>query len=210
MCADKKSVKTGGAKLREIAVGAQSGFADGDAVVWNSADQFKRSIDVDAQRLQIAIVYTEYARAHSQRPVHFFRCVNFDERLHAQLAAQSDEVAEERILQSGGDKEKAVGVIGASFPNLPGIKNKILAQNRKLHDLASIAQVFQRAPANSRACARATGSNGSRITPREGEAGFSSATMFKPSRHSAAEKSRSGVAAFTPYFSAVSGKTRLR
>src|SRR5207245_8767680 len=66
------------------------------------------------------------------------------------------------------------------------------------------------APAFCRDCASSIGSNGSRITPREGEAGFSSARTFKPSRHSAAEKSRSGVAALTPYFSAVSGKTRLR
>src|SRR6266851_4138609 len=69
---------------------------------------------------------------------------------------------EERILQSGGDKEKAVGVIGASFPNLPGIKNKILAQNRKLHDLASIAQVFQRAAEKFSLC-----EHGKRASPGE-------------------------------------------
>src|ERR1700674_3468213 len=34
--------------------------------------------------------------------------------------------------------------------------------------------------------------------------------MLSPSRESAAEKSRSGEAALTPYFNAVSGRTRLR
>src|SRR5437762_7439650 len=66
------------------------------------------------------------------------------------------------------------------------------------------------APADSREVARATGSNGSRRTPPEGEAGFSSATTLRPGRVSAAEKSRRGVAAATPYLSAVSGKTCLR
>jgi len=66
------------------------------------------------------------------------------------------------------------------------------------------------APAPASDCASPTGSNGSRKTPREGDAGFSSAITFNPSRKSAAEKSRNGVAAFTPYFSAVSGKTCLR
>src|SRR6266705_621769 len=46
-----------------------------------------------------------------------------------------------------------------------------------------------------------------KITIREGETAFNSATTFKQSRHSAAEYSRSCVAAFTTYFSAVSGKT---
>ena len=44
------------------------------------------------------------------------------------------------------------------------------------------------------------------MTPREGEAGFSSAMTLMPSRESAAAKSRSGVAALTPYLSAVSGQ----
>src|SRR5882724_11821970 len=66
------------------------------------------------------------------------------------------------------------------------------------------------APADSREVARATGSNGSRRTPREGDAGFSSAKTLGPGRVSAAEKSRRGVAAATPYLSAVSGKTCLR
>src|SRR5207253_5437496 len=35
------------------------------------------------------------------------------------------------------------------------------------------------APADSSACARATGSKGSRRTPREGEAGLSSASTFR-------------------------------
>ena len=46
--------------------------------------------------------------------------------------------------------------------------------------------------------------------PREGEAGLSSAMTLSASRESAAEKSRTGEAAFTPYFRAVSGRTRLR
>src|SRR5579871_6726278 len=66
------------------------------------------------------------------------------------------------------------------------------------------------APADSSEVARATGSKGSRKTPREGEAGFNSARTLMPGRKSAAGKSRSGVAAATPYLSAVSGKTCLR
>src|SRR5579859_5668893 len=66
------------------------------------------------------------------------------------------------------------------------------------------------APADSSEVARATGSKGSRKTPREGEAGFNSARTLMPGRKSAAGKSRSGVAAATPYLSAVSGKTFLR
>jgi len=48
------------------------------------------------------------------------------------------------------------------------------------------------------------------MTPTEGEAGLSSAITFRASRESTAAKSRTGEAAFTPYLSAVSGRTRLR
>src|SRR6266576_857229 len=50
----------------------------------------------------------------------------------------------------------------------------------------------------------------SRRTPRLGEAGLSSAITLIPGRVSAPGKSRSGDAACTPYFSAVSGSTFLR
>jgi len=48
------------------------------------------------------------------------------------------------------------------------------------------------------------------MMPREGEAGFNSAMTLRASRERAAAKSRTGDAAFTPYLSAVSGRTRLR
>ncbi len=145
MRADQESVKTGGAELHEIVVGAQTGFADGDAVVGNAADQFERSIYINGQRLQIAIVYTQDARPGGEGAIEFFAGVNFDERLHSNLAAKYDEVAKKRIFESGYDEEKTVGVVGASFPNLPGIEDKILAQNRELDGLAGIAEIFQRA-----------------------------------------------------------------
>jgi hypothetical protein len=66
------------------------------------------------------------------------------------------------------------------------------------------------APESQSPVANSTGANGSRKTPRDGDAGFNSAITFNPSRASAAEKSRSGVAAFAPYFSAASGSTILR
>src|SRR5215467_4677152 len=66
------------------------------------------------------------------------------------------------------------------------------------------------APADSSEAARATGSNGSLIMPRDGEAGFNSERTLIPGRVRAAAKSRKGVAAATPYLSAVSGKTFLR
>src|SRR5690242_20954871 len=62
------------------------------------------------------------------------------------------------------------------------------------------------APADSRERASSDGSKGSRITPREGEAGFNSAITLSPGLEREAEKSRKGVAAFTPYFRAVRGR----
>src|SRR5258708_22865722 len=125
MRADEESVKTGGVKFYEIAVCAQSGFADGDAVVRNAADQLERSIDVNTQRLKIAVVYPQNASTGCERAVEVFARVDLDQGLHADFAAENDQVEKERIVKRGDNKEKAVGVIGGCFPHLPRIENDI-------------------------------------------------------------------------------------
>ena len=57
MGANEKSVETGGVQLHQIIVGAQAGFADGNAIIRDAADQFERSIKADRERSYIAIVY---------------------------------------------------------------------------------------------------------------------------------------------------------
>jgi len=41
MRADEEGIEARGTKLHEVVVGAQAGFADGDAAVGNAADQFE-------------------------------------------------------------------------------------------------------------------------------------------------------------------------
>ena len=142
MRADEESVEACGAKLHEIVMGAQAGFADRDAVVWNAADQFEGCFDADGEGFEVTVVYTDDAGAGGERAVEFFGGVHLDERLHAQLAAQGDEVAKQRIFKYGDDQEKAIPVVGAGFPDLPGIEDKILAKHRELDRLASIAEIF--------------------------------------------------------------------
>src|SRR5260370_19297377 len=106
MRADEESVKTGGAKSCEIAVCAQSGFADGDAVVRNAADQLERSIDVNTQRLKIAVVYPQNASTGCERAVEFFASVDLDQRRPPDLSAKRDQVAKKPIVHSLHDEHK--------------------------------------------------------------------------------------------------------
>ena len=146
MRADEESIETGGAKLNEIVVGAQAGLADGDAFVGNAADQCEGGFDADGERFEIAVVYADDAGAGGEGAVEFRRGVDLDERFHANFAAECKEVTKQRIFKYGDDEEKAIRVVGTSFPDLPGIEDKIFAQNRELDGLAGIAEVFQRAP----------------------------------------------------------------
>src|SRR5260370_16387636 len=77
MRANEESVKTGGAELDEIGVRAQAGFADGDALVGNTPDQFKRSIDVNGHGLQVPIVYTNDTPTASDRAIQPLSRLNF-------------------------------------------------------------------------------------------------------------------------------------
>src|SRR5216683_3339498 len=151
MFADEEGIEAGSAQANKIVVRAQAGFADRDTRIGNLVDELEGSFRAHGERLQVAVVYANDAGVCGQRAVELACGVNFDERLHAEFAAEA-----------------------------------------------------------SRARASPTASKGSRRTPRDGDAGFSSARMLIPSRESAAAKSRSGVAAFAPYFRAVSGRTFLR
>ena len=145
MSTDEESVEAGGAEFHEITVGAQARFAYGDAVVRNPADQFEGGFDADGERPEVAIVNPDDARAGGEGAVKFWGGVNFDERFHAQLAAQRDEVAKESVFKRGDDEQKTICVVGAGFPYLPGIEDKIFAQNGEPDGLPGVAEIFQRA-----------------------------------------------------------------
>ena len=54
--ADEEGVVACVAKLEQFGVGADAGFADGDAVVGNFVDEFERSFYANVERFEIAIV----------------------------------------------------------------------------------------------------------------------------------------------------------
>src|SRR5581483_11455265 len=58
--------------------------------------------------------------------------------------AQGEELLQQRIREGGDNEKKTVGVVGASFPDLPRVEDEILAQHRQLNVLAGIAKIFQR------------------------------------------------------------------
>src|SRR5216684_8215512 len=145
MRTNEKGIEARSTKFHEIVVAAQAGFADGDAAIGNAADQFKRGVDVDGQRLQITIVHAENPRAGGEGAAEFFAAVHFDKRLHAQLPAESDKIAQQAVAEGRDYQQKTIRVVGARFPYLPGIENKILAQHGELDGLAGVSQILQRA-----------------------------------------------------------------
>ena len=122
------------------------------------------------------------------------------------FAAESNQVAQKVIVERHDHQEGNCRSCFRVFPNLPGIKDEILAGEPGFF-LASVAELSQRAAeefafgedrewgaSGRRDLARAGGSKGSRIVPRDGEAGFSSAMgRFEGApREGAAAKSRTG------------------
>ncbi len=83
------------------------------------------------------------APAESAR-AEFIKRVDFNEGFHAQFAPQGDQFLQLNIAEHGHNQKKAVGVIGARFPHLPGIEDKILAEHGQGHAFAGIAHIFQR------------------------------------------------------------------
>src|SRR5256885_2262052 len=145
MFADEKRVEAGSAQTEKIVVRAGTRFADGDTMFRGAVDQFQGSFRAHRQRFQVAIVYADDASSGGQGAIEFGGRVNFHQSFHAQLAAELEQVAELRTLERGDDEQKAVGIIGASFPDLPGIKDEILAEHREMNGFAGITQILKRA-----------------------------------------------------------------
>src|SRR5580692_11701 len=104
--ANQKRVEPCVAKFREVIVGAQPGLADCDTVSGNPLDKFERGLDAQAKRLQIAIVDADDARFGGQSAIQLGGGMNFDERLHANFAAERDEVAKKFIAKRRDNQQK--------------------------------------------------------------------------------------------------------
>ena len=74
----------------EIVVGAEAGFANGDAAIGNALDQFEGSLDAEIESFQIAIIHADDTGLGGERAVEFRGGVNFHQGLHFQLTAESD------------------------------------------------------------------------------------------------------------------------
>lgn len=143
MFADEERVETRFAEADEIIISAETGFADGDAIVGNVRNEIERGLRRDLERFEVAIVDAEDASAGGEGTVELGAGVNLDERLHAKFAAEGEKVAELRVGERDNHEEETVGFIGTGFPNLPGIKNEILAEGGEGDLGAGIAKIFE-------------------------------------------------------------------
>lgn len=143
--ADEKGIEASAAELPEIRMGAQAGFGDGEAVFGNMLDKLERRLHAHGKGFQVAIVDADDASFDGQGTVEFGARMDFNKRFHVEFAAKGDEVAEKRVAESGDDEKKAVGIVGAGFPDLPSIEDEILAEGGQDHFLASLAKILERA-----------------------------------------------------------------
>ena len=113
-------------------------------------DQFEGSFDADVESFQVAIVDADDAGVGGEGAVEFRAGVNFHERLHSELAAERDQFAKRVVRERCDDEQEAVGVVGARFPDLPGIEDEVLAQRRgALLALRASRRFFSEPPKNS-------------------------------------------------------------
>src|SRR5580692_2401432 len=141
--ADQKGVEAGGPESQEIVVRAESGFADYDASIGDALDEFEGGLDTQAESFQVAVVDADDVRSGGEGAIELSGGVDFHERLHADLAAERDEIAKKFIVERSNNEQEAVGVVGARLPDLPGIENEVFAKDGHFYSMARIAKVFQ-------------------------------------------------------------------
>src|SRR5262249_46327984 len=128
-CADEESIEACGAEFGEFFVSFDAGFTYRDAVFGNAGDEFVRGFGMHFESSEIAIVDADDAGVGSKGAVELLRGVDFDQRLHLELASEGEEIAEQAVAQGGDDEEKTVSVVRAGFPDLPGVEDEIFAED---------------------------------------------------------------------------------
>jgi hypothetical protein len=139
---DEEGIETGGTKLRQIGVSAESRFSDGNAAVRDLLDEFERGFHAHGESFQVAIVDSDDSGICGQGAVKLVVSVNFDEGLHAELTAKSQEIAQLQIGEGSYDQQKAVGVVGPRFPDLPGIEDEVLAKSGQRNFFSCLAEIL--------------------------------------------------------------------
>ena len=149
------------------------------------------------QRLQIAIVHANNPRPDRQRTIKFRAVCTSTSGSIFSSRPNRHQFPQRTIAQRRHNQQKTVRIVRPRFPHLPGIENEILAQHWQLDAVpahpADSSASRRKIPARSAPTApplllppdhapNATASNGSRSTPREGDAGFSSAITFSSTR----------------------------
>ena len=142
--ANQESIEACVAQSDQVGVGGEARLGDRDALIRNEADQFERGFQTNLEGAQVAVVDADDASFGGQGAIQLLGGVDFDERLHAELTAKSYQLAQRTVVQRGNDEEKTVGIIGAGFPDLPRIEDKVLAQDRLRDFFARVAHVFKR------------------------------------------------------------------
>lgn len=143
--ADEEGVEADGAKILKISVSAQAGFGNGEAVIGNMLDQVVGSLHADIECFEVAVVDADDAGIGGESAIEFGAGVDFDERFHSEFAAESEKIAEKRIVEDGDNQKETVGVVGARLPDLPGVEDEILTKGGKRDSFAGIPKIFQRA-----------------------------------------------------------------
>src|SRR5690348_5648388 len=142
--ADKKSVEARTAELGKVIVRSKAGFADGDALLRYPFDQFEGGLHAHVQGAQVAIVYANDASAGGQRAIQLRSGMNLHERLHFQLASESQQLAKQFVTERGDNQQKTIRVVCPRFPDLPRIEEEVLAQHGEFHGVSSVAEILQR------------------------------------------------------------------
>src|SRR5260370_23817333 len=108
MFTDEECVKSCRAEARKILVRAQARFAHGDAFVGDGFYQFMRSFDAHFESAKIEVVHAQEARTRRQRPPQFFARVDFDKRLHSELAAYCEQFTQNLVTKSRDNQEERI------------------------------------------------------------------------------------------------------
>ncbi len=94
--------------------------------------QLQRSVEIDLEGVQVAVVDADQIEARIERAPHLFAVVDFAEHVELELTGARAQVSIRHRRERGDDQQNRVRAIGARFQYLELVDDEIFAQAGKL------------------------------------------------------------------------------
>ncbi len=139
------ALNPGVAQADEVVGGLDAALRNLGDASGHALRQFQRSVEIDAEAVQVAIVDADDGAAGVERALQFGGIVHLAQHAESELAGGAVQVFQLRLAERGDDQQHGAGAVGLRFEQLEVVHDEVFAQARQGSGARGDVEIFQRA-----------------------------------------------------------------